>query len=213
MVWWTATLFIVGSALFALGVVLAWFALAGPSGAVFFAGSVFFTCAATLQYRTATRPGSPRRRRWLPRPRHVDRLSAASQLLGTLLFNVDTWRAWVLSDLTVAQADRLVWAPDAIGSALFLVSSALALLPEIRERRHHHVPLRSRWIAGLNLCGSALFGVSALGAFLLPRAGRPLSDSLSNAGTFLGALCFLAAAALLLPGRAPKAPGREATGG
>jgi hypothetical protein len=188
--------FMIGSALFALGA-----ALAGLSslpvrliGATFFLGSVFFTTAAWIQLSLTDRAVA--RGEWW---------SGFIQFLGTLLFNVNTARATLFIDVSAVAADRLIWVPDAIGSAAFLISSAMAMAPEVRERRHRHVRGRSWYIAAINLLGSVFFGLSALGAFVLPKTNALVSVRWSNLGTFLGALCFLAGAALLLPRRATGA--------
>ena len=46
------------------------------------------------------------------------------------------------------------------------------------------------------------FGVSAVASHLTPDSGEPRNVELVNLGTFVGALCFLVGAALLLPERA-----------
>jgi hypothetical protein len=200
--------FIGGSALFAAGAGLA--ALSGLSphlvGGVCFAGSVLFTTAALVQLSLADRtPPAPARRRhvavWRLDDRQVDRLAAGVQLVGTVLFNINTLRAALLSPTSPQAANRLIWVPDAFGSVAFLLASALACLPEVRRRRHTHVRGRSWWIALLNLVGSVLFGIAAAGALLLPGSGSPVNPRWVNAGTGFGALCFLAGAALLLPHR------------
>jgi hypothetical protein len=53
----------------------------------------------------------------------------------------------------------------------------------------------------LNLVGSIAFGVSAVAAKLVHGATQPRNIELVNLGTFLGAICFLVGAALLLPER------------
>jgi hypothetical protein len=200
--------FMIGSALFVVGVPLSTSDLPpAVSGWTFFAGSVFFTTAAVLQTLVARRElpdDLVRERRWnrLMNPRATDWTAAAVQFVGTLEFNVTTLAsALVLTGAADASAQQ-VWRPDAIGSVLFLVSSAIALAPEVRHRRHTHVRNRSWTVAALNMLGSILFGVSAIGA-------RPEGDGVrnlawANAGTVLGALCFLGAAALLLPRRRPS---------
>jgi hypothetical protein len=60
---------------------------------------------------------------------------------------------------------------------------------------------RGWWIAALNMVGSIAFGVSAIAAYVVPRSGELLSSALANLGTFVGALCFLSGAVLLLPER------------
>jgi hypothetical protein len=56
---------------------------------------------------------------------------------------------------------------------------------------------QAEWI---NLLGCVAFGVSALGAFIT-ETGVTVDAVLANAGTFVGALCFLVAALLILPRR------------
>jgi hypothetical protein len=204
----TAIGFALGSALFALGVPLSG-APQGPVAAdwVFFAGSVFFTLAAAGQLITSAAdlvpvqqaPGQPEWRARVARPRTLDWGASAIQFLGTLAFNVTTLLA-ALDAVGAADATSArVWRPDAVGSVLFLVSSAIACVPEIRWRRHSHVRRRSGTIAGLNMLGSLFFGISAIGAFTEPTSGSLLNAVWANAGTFLGALCFLAGALLLIP--------------
>jgi formate/nitrite transporter FocA (FNT family) len=93
----------------------------------------------------------------------------------------------------------VIWRPDAVGSILFLVSSAIALSPEVRAHRHSHVRDRSWTIAVLNMLGSIFFGVSAVGAYVVPDTQELLNSAWSNSGTLLGALCFLVGALLVLP--------------
>lgn len=59
-------------------------------------------------------------------PGRNDWWSSVVQFLGTLLFNVNTYDAMTTGFESVAY-DRLVWTPDAIGSACFLVSGYLDL--------------------------------------------------------------------------------------
>ena len=51
----------------------------------------------------------------------------------------------------------------------------------------------------LNLVGSVFFGVSAIGACVNPDTGDVTNLRWDNGGTFAGALCFLIAAAMLVP--------------
>ena len=60
-------------------------------------------------------------------PRRIDWWSSVVQFAGTLLFNVDTFHALTTGFESDAY-DRLVWSPDAVGSACFLVSGWLALV-------------------------------------------------------------------------------------
>ena len=128
-----AVLFMIGSACFALGTVPAYVAAVGAAtdAGTFFLGSVFFTSASFCQLLQAQSPGMApdaaaagrvRVRFWAPKPADRGWLSAAVQFPGTIAFNVSTAFALATS-LTVQQTDRLVWAPDFVGSILFLVAS------------------------------------------------------------------------------------------
>jgi uncharacterized membrane protein YccC len=122
------------------------------------------------------------------------------QFAGTLYFNVSTGVA-VSANLTAQAAHQHVWRPDAIGSVCFLVSSLLAWF----EVCHGWAAWRPRswswWITLLNLTGSVAFGVSAVAGYISPSTGQLHNAELSNLGTFIGALCFLAGALLLMPER------------
>jgi hypothetical protein len=176
-------------------------------GATFFAGSVCFTAAALQQYvQAAGEGGSP----WLPairrrrlrllaaHPRSIDWWATGVQLVGTLFFNITTFAA--LNDaLSTQQAERRVWAPDALGSVCFLAASYLAFVAVSRARfawrPHDHV-----WrIAASNLLGSVFFGISAVTSIIVPDTGAELNTAATNTFTFLGAAGFLAGAAMLLP--------------
>lgn len=205
----TALGFALGSIAFAVGVPLSLDTALSPAvaGWTFFVGSVLFTSAATMQF-LMSRAELPEREiepqhRWSRRsqPRTTDWTASAVQLVGTLEFNVTTLRAALLAAGAGAATGQQVWRPDAIGSVLFLVSSAIALAPEVRRRRHDHVRTRSWAIAALNMLGSVFFGLSAIGAWTVPSTGALASVPLANAGTVLGAVCFLAGALLLIPRR------------
>jgi hypothetical protein len=172
--------FMVGAMLFALGVVLSAPRPLPPllSAVTYAIGAVFFTTGATLQLILARR-GS----------RTTDWLAAAIQLVGTVLFNINTVDAAVTIGAHPELVDLEVWVPDIVGSAAFLMSSAIAMVPEVRARKRS----ASARIAFLNLAGSVLFGISAAGALVL-RSGTDVSLRWANIGTFFGALCFLVAA-------------------
>lgn len=59
----------------------------------------------------------------------------------------------------------------------------------------------SWWIAILNLVGSIAFGISAIGAYVLPSTGLPKNEVIVNLSTFIGAICFFVGGLLLLPER------------
>ncbi len=194
-VWWVAVLFMVGSACFALGAVPAYLDLVGveADGVTFFVGSLFFTSAAALQL-------------WLSSNR-AERWAGGVQFVGTLLFNISTFAA-LNASLSADQADHRVWTPDVLGSIAFLVASALAYA-EVRRPWLRWRPLDLGWsIATLNMVGSIAFGVSAAAAYVL--SNDTLRDAQrANAGTFVGAICFLVGAALLIPDAARTAPADE----
>jgi hypothetical protein len=218
--WWTALLFMVGSALFAVGGLragwpgfpgLGWIAAAWINP-VFFAGSIFFTAAAYLQFYEAingdiSTAGVPRRFvGW--RPRNLGYLSALVQLVGTVLFNRDTGDA-LLAGLGWIEQDLWVWKPDIVGCVCFLVASQLAIM----EYAHGWFVFRPRqlawWIVAINMLGSILFMISGLASFVDP-SGQLLAPLPADAGTFGGAVCFFVGAALLVPEQAETRPKRRA---
>ncbi len=122
--------------------------------------------------------------------RDPDWTSAAIQFVGAVAFNVMTVRALALS-LGAA------WMPD-VGSVLFLVSSWIAWHPISRQHRHHVLHSRSALICTSNMLGSVFFGLSAVGAYMLP-SGTIKNEAWNTWGTFLGAVGFFVAAMALRP--------------
>ena len=114
-------------------------------------------------------------------------------------------------NLSAEAAHQHVWRPDALGSICFLVASALAWF----EVCHGWTAWRPRswswWITLLNLVGSVAFGVSAIAAYVNPSTGELRNAERSNLGTFVGALCFLVGAVLLLPERTAEPADESAT--
>lgn len=190
-------LFAIGSSLFAIATAPG-FAMVGGAGAanlLCYVGSWFFTSAALLQL-VLSRP--TRDRSWATPSIRAEWLSAATQFGGTLCFNVSTGAALWAHRLPSRR--HFVWGPDAAGSVAFLVSgvlgvAAVSLMVGIFQ-------LKSReWLAAwINMIGSIAFGVSAVGAFITKK-GVTEDAVLANIGTFVGALCFLIAALLVLPKR------------
>ncbi|MEF3403142.1 hypothetical protein [Agromyces sp. CCNWLW203] len=186
--------FSVGSLFFLAGAIPFYADWAGPVGVgvTFFVGSIFFTLAAFIQLslsgRHVPRRGTNRADRW-------DWWAAAIQFAGTLLFNVSTAAALAAA---IADPDRLGagWRPDAWGSAAFLISSVFAVVATKDRGLLWDRHARSWHGTWLNLLGSIAFGVSAIGAYVVPQTDSLLSAFWANFGTFLGALCFLAAALL-----------------
>lgn len=207
--WWIGSLFMVGSACFAAGTLIAVSANPKPAGIVFFVGSVFFTCAAYGQFlevingdRGSGVEGTVRLLAW--EPRLIEWHSTAIQFFGTLAFNVSTFFA-MFAALDAESMKRLVWTPDVVGSAAFLIASGLAY-KEVRNGWRGRPEYSSEsWITNLNLVGSVAFGISAIGAYVIPDNGALLNAAASNGGTFIGALCFFFGAYLLWPEAAEAA--------
>jgi len=184
--------FMIGSFLFALG------SCPGLSDALgsrlcnvsFFAGSWFFTAAAFVQLQLSgpiRNADNALRALWL---------AASTQFLGTLLFNVSTGAA--LDASTILEQKDFVWAPNAEGSAAFLISGGFALLVLVRS---HSLwgPRTAEWTSSwVNMLGCIAFGLSAVGAIVLPN-GALRDSELASWGTFIGAICFFVASAVALP--------------
>jgi hypothetical protein len=213
----------IGSGLFALGAAPATWPDApalrwidqGLIGWVFFVGTLFFTAAGYLQWLEAhnndvtdlTRPDESRPYRWRLFgwcPKNLGYQAALVQLVGTLLFNVNTADA-LIAGLGWEGQDLLVWTPDILGSICFLVASQLAVM----EISHHAWSFQPRslswWIAAINLLGSVLFMISAVASFVEPGAVMA-APWLANFGTFAGAVCFFVGAYLLIPELFETAP-------
>jgi hypothetical protein len=122
------------------------------------------------------------------------------KLVGTLYFNVTTFRAFQ-TGLDADEYDKLVWTPDAIGSVCFLVSSYLACV-EISGLTARPRRTRDSAIATANLVASVAFGIAAVASYVVADKGSALDLAGANIFTALGGLCFLAGALLLLPRRA-----------
>ena len=175
-------------------------------------GSLFFTSAGFLQYlEVANAPrradherGQQRWRLFTFEPRRIDWWAVVIQLLGTLLFNRNTFRAMV-SGLDPNLTAQEVWRPDAVGSICFLVASLLAYA-EVCGAWFAWRPQSISWRIGLlNLVGSFFFGVSAVASYVVPATGEVRDEMWTNLGTFLGAVCFFVGALLLLPERTEAA--------
>ena len=198
-----AWLFAIGSTCFALGSLPLYFDTVGAAvtAATFFVGSLFFTSAGYIQYYLSI--NSVEERRFLVvRNLGPDALAAGIQSIGTLFFNLSTGAA-LISNLSVQQEDRLIWAPDLFGSIAFLISSAIAF-GLARRLSSSVVDRRAVWWEGMvNLAGSVAFGLSAIAAVVLPTTGEPLNLALVNTGTFVGAVCFLVGAIIVLLAAGP----------
>jgi hypothetical protein len=186
--------FAVGSVCFFIGPFPGFLSLvgAGADASVFFAGSIFFTLAAGLELREAT----VRLGRFATDPSWW---SAAVQFAGTILFNVDTFDA-LQEGLSTEQEDTLIFAPDLIGSACFLISGLLAYRVSTGPRLLHPARRDKEWtMAAVNLLGCVFFGISAIASYVVPSSGSIVDLAAANWCTALGALCFFIGAVMLLP--------------
>ena len=120
------------------------------------------------------------------------------QSVGTVLFNFNTVDA-MFTSFDTEQKNRLVWGPDMLGSAAFLIASHLAWLAVCGGIWAVRRDDADWWVAALNYVGSIFFGLSAIASFTLPTTGDLVNTTIANAGTFLGAVCFFVGAYLLLP--------------
>ncbi|NYD67679.1 hypothetical protein [Agromyces atrinae] len=189
--------FMIGSAFFALGSAPGLSEALGSSGSnlLFFIGAWFFTTAGLIQLflsgaisvPVSYPPGRMVRAEWL---------TAATQSFGTIMFNVSTTGA--LHAKTITSEERFVWNPDAGGSVAFLVSGFVAFIAYAHVAKLWDLGRRAWWSVFINFVGCVAFGISAVGAFILP-SGDALSGSLANNGTFIGAICFLLASLIVLP--------------
>ncbi|WP_207843420.1 hypothetical protein [Williamsia soli] len=202
--------FAVGSSLFALGSAPGFAHWAGAPAAniSFFVGSWFFTFAAFVQLQlcgslhgpTTSIAGSVRVGREVHRS---EWWSAMVQFAGTIAFNISTGAVFIVH--SVVDADRFSWRPDVYGSAAFLISSGLAVFATELYRRRDE-PDAPGWTATvLNTAGSIAFGFSAVAAYIDPETGKLVAPFVDQAGTFIGALCFLAASLISLPRESVRA--------
>lgn len=201
--WRIAALFMVGSALFAIGSFPPYSQLVDGRavGITFVIGSLFFTAAGystVVEVINEGREGATSSIRWSWSPRGLSWWAAVVQFAGTLFFNVNTILAMVTT-FTVEETDRLVWAPDFFGCIAFLVASHLAWMQLGGTFWFRDTDSADWWSSLLNYVGSMFFMASAIAAFTLRTTGEALNVAIVNSGTFLGAVCFLVGAYLLLP--------------
>jgi len=193
--WVVAGAFILGGSLFAIG---AWVAQVGSgqaatSASIYLAGGVFFSTGgygSVLQAINESAGGGGRWRWWSYRPMELGWLAAIVLFCGTLAFGISLVSAFV-EGLSLAQQNRLIWAPDMIGCILFLISGRLAMVA-IHDAGSAWVQPASLswWIAAVNQLGSTLFFIAGLAAFIRPATMSVANVDVANWGTFSGALCF-----------------------
>ena len=188
--WWVAWLFMVGAFLFALGSFPPYSQLVDGRivGVTFVVGSIFFTSAAAGQL-VQTRPPGRRSPAALRRRR-------AARGHGPLQPQHDPGAS---DTYDIEETNRLVWGPDFFGSIAFLVASHLVWVVVCGGLWHVLRDDADWWVAALNYLGSIFFMASALASFTLTTTGSEINTTIVNSGTFLGALCFLLGAYLVLP--------------
>ena len=195
-------LFSVGAVGFVVGPLDAYATRVGARGdaVTFFIASILFTGGGLTQS-------------WLAYPeRRAHRAGALAwrgawiQSVGTVLFNVMTFEA-ISHAASGAHYTALVWTPNAMGSACFLISGVLLYLsaPPVGWR-----PVRRAagwWEPPVNVLGCVLFGVSALAGYATASSGQVLDLQTANWTTTFGAACFLAVGlAPLIVGMSFKIP-------
>lgn len=176
-------------------------------GVVFVVGAIFFTSAAWLQWLEAINgdvaeafdAGDDDRWLWFGwRPRNLGYLASAAQLVGALMFNFNTADA-MLGELSWQRQHLLIWTPNMLGCAFFLVASCLAYA-EVSQNAAKVAPRSiSWWIAVVNLLGSVAFQVSALYSFVGPGDPSEAAPYWANFYTAAGGLCFFIGAYLMIP--------------
>src|SRR3954469_10608192 len=178
-----------GSACFLIGPIPGYASLVGATAdaVTFFVGSVLFTVGGALQTRLAgPHPGPARggRAAWG---------AATIQSIGTLFFNITTFRALQVT-LSNPSYDKLVWRPDSYGSICFLISGVIAYRA---SDRRGWLPLRGGpgwWQPAVNLLGCIFFGVAAIAGYVVGASSSMLDQAQANLNTSAGAACFLACA-------------------
>ena len=214
--WWLACVFIIGSALFTLGAILAlaptfltpWWHMPLVNNLIYVLGSMFFTAGGYLQWLQSVngnldqvlegRSAGPVRWRWFGfHPRNLGYMASLIQLVGTILFNFDTSDA-LFQSLTASEENLVIWSPDLVGSICFLLSSGLTYMEASHRLGYFKFSDLTLWIAMINLLGSILFQASACCDYFLSN-GTLLWTFGCNGGTFLGGACFLIASYLLIP--------------
>jgi hypothetical protein len=213
--WWIANFFAIGSILFMLGGVLSldpslakrWSLDVQHINLIFFSGSIPFTTAAYLQLFQAAngqkspssgKPSSRRRLRWFGwNPCDVGWLSCALQFPGTLLFNLETLDA-LLPNIDWLWQDLVIWAPNFLGSLLFLASGYLAFIETCHRYWAWELHDLSWWVTYCNFLGCIGFMVAAVFAVILPQTPVVIV-TIAMVFTFLGAFCFFLGSALMLP--------------
>jgi hypothetical protein len=202
--WWIASTFIVGSVLFGLGA--AFPLISGfpveVINLVYLAGSSLYLIGASVQFVQGRRMKINDRGDAAAVRRFANRNSraAAIQAFGAILFQTSMTGA-LINSLNVAQQERVIWAPDLVGAICFVTASTIffTLRYPIQQRRDNRQS--ARFLALLNIIGSAFFVLSAIGAYIVPLTDQSLYPQIANIGTFVGAIFFFVSS---IPGLPPR---------
>jgi hypothetical protein len=217
-----AVAFVIGGSLFALGPLLAEFAVGSIRAAdvVYLVGGVFFSLggyASVLQASNAPTGldesgslGSASWSWWRWRPHEIGWLSVLVLFAGTLFFGVSLVAAFA-ENLTARQSNGWIWLPDMLGCVCFLLSGHLALLEVCHGRIGVRADDMGWWIVAVNQIGSVLFFLAGVAAFTRPATSTAVNLGLVNWGTFGGAVCFVVGGVMQLFER--PAPGAPPPGG
>jgi hypothetical protein len=173
----------------------------------FFIGSLFFTSAGYGQLLevinsdiTAETYLSMEEDPWLWwawRPKNLGYLASLTQLIGTILFNFNTFDAFY-TGLSALQEDIIIWAPNMIGSVFFLLASFFAWLEIYHDRHVKAFVTVTWWIIWINILGSVFFQLSAIFSYINIDSGELINETLLLRHTIYGAVCFFLAAYLLI---------------
>jgi hypothetical protein len=217
--WWIGLIFAIGASFFILGCLLclsptlAEYSSLDSSeiNSIFFMGSIPFTTAAYLQLFQAANThhfGATNHKTskfkilgW--KPKDIGWLSSAFQFCGTLLFNLNTFKA-ISPPENWLQEDLWIWIPDVFGSIFFLISGYLAFIEVGHKHGVFHLKNMSWWITFINLLGCIAFMVSAIYAFIPHENLKESHIVLSLLFTLIGAFCFCLGAILMIPENAKK---------
>lgn len=198
--------FTAGGALFMAGALLSQTHTLAPltCGVIYLLGGVVFVAGGWASFLQAVNardltgasaPGEAAVRAWRwwsYDPLSIGWLATFALLAGTVVFGVGLADAF-LRHLSSAQADRLVWAPDAIGCTLFLISGHLSLIEVCRGRARLLPHDLGWWIVVVNQTGSVLFAVSAAGAYVCHATDRAIDAGVANWASAVGSACFCVA--------------------
>ena len=205
--WWIAVLFMIGSSGFILGSILflAGYSNYGVINLSFFVGSIFFTSAGYCQYNQSINAGTTEgvdapqaRRKWLAiQPGRIDFWVTFSQFLGTIMFNFNTFDAFL--DLRWFGQDLLIWVPDMVGSVLFQISGTLAIVEICASWWCWRRRELNWWITIINFIGCVAFLISAFMAFIRPQPIFANLATWATVFTLIGAACFFTGAYLMWP--------------